>query len=149
MRELKRKGRAAKTRKGTPPSRAKVAAKKQREDDPSRLLARRVAEVASDHKALDIEVLDLRTLTSFTDYFIVMSGASDRQVAAIADAIHLGLKEAGHVPLSEEGFRGGHWALIDYGDVVVHVFYSATREHYQLEKLWFDAPRVAFKGINA
>jgi ribosome-associated protein len=115
----------------------------------SRTLAKRIAEIGSDHKAHDIAVLDLRKLETFTDFFIVMSGTSDRQVMAIADAIHGELKLEGHLPLGEEGRRSAHWALIDYGDVVVHVFYAPTREHYALEKLWFDAPRVAFKGINA
>ena len=112
-------------------------------------LARQIAQVASDHKALEIQVLDLRTLTSFTDFFVVCSGASDRQVISIADAIHHELKGSGRLPLGEEGLRSGHWALLDYGDVVVHVFYAPAREHYQLEKLWFDAPRLTFKGINA
>jgi len=114
----------------------------------TRTLARRIAKIASEHKAVDIAVLDLRKLTSFTDFFVVCSGKSDRQVQAIAEAIEGELRDAGRKPIGEEGVRSGHWALIDYGDVVTHVFYQADREHYQLEKLWFDAPRVVFKGIN-
>ncbi|MBN1283437.1 MAG: ribosome silencing factor [Proteobacteria bacterium] len=114
----------------------------------TRTLARRIAKIASDHKAMDIAVLDLRKLTSFTDFFVIASGSSDRQVQAIAEAIEEGLKDAGRRPIGEEGVRSGRWALLDYGDVVTHVFYQADREHYQLEKLWFDAPRVVFKGIN-
>jgi len=116
----------------------------------TRTLARRIAEIASDKHAIDILVLDLRKLTSFTDFFVICSGNSDRQVQAIARAIHDSLKhDHGVMPLGEEGMSSGHWALLDYGDVVTHVFYNEDREHYQLEKLWFDAPRIKFKGINS
>ena len=114
-----------------------------------RTLAKDIAQIADDHKAVDLAVLDLRKLTSFTDFFVICSGTSDRQVSAIADAIHYDMKKKGRAPLGEEGMRDGHWALLDYGDVVAHVFYHEVREHYQLERLWHDAPRVAFKGINA
>ncbi|MBT3181383.1 MAG: ribosome silencing factor [Deltaproteobacteria bacterium] len=113
-----------------------------------RLLAKKIAQIASDHKAIDVVVLDLKKLTSFTDFFIICSGASDRQVKALADSIHYDIKsETGRVPLGVEGMRDGHWALIDYGDVVAHVFYEEVREHYQLEKLWNDAAEVKFEGI--
>jgi len=116
----------------------------------TRTLAKRIAEIASEKKAVDILVLDLRKLTSFTDFFVICSGTSDRQVQAIARAIHDSLKHDHKVmPLGEEGMDSGHWALLDYGDVVTHVFYHEDRDHYQLEKLWFDAPRVAFKGVTA
>jgi ribosome-associated protein len=121
---------------------------KKKKDMTSRALAKKIASLASDHKAIDIAVLDLRKLTSFTDFFIICSGASDRQVQALASAIYDGLKKLGHLPLGEEGLRTGHWALIDYGDVVTHIFYASDRVHYQLEKLWYDAPRLVFKGIN-
>lgn len=116
----------------------------------TKTLAKRIAAIANGKHALDIQVLDLRKLTSFTDYFVICSGNSDRQVSAIARAIHDELKkEHGLLPLGNEGVDAGHWALLDYGDVVTHVFYQEDRDHYQLEKLWFDAPRVTFKGINA
>lgn len=108
-----------------------------------RVLARRIAKIADDHKAIDITVLDLRKLTSFTDYFVICSGASDRQVMAIADAIREELKKDGRPPLGEEGMRTGLWVLLDYGDVVAHVFYYTMRNRYQLEKLWYDAPQIA------
>ncbi len=114
----------------------------------TRMLAQRIAKVASDHQALDIVVLDLRKLTSFTDFFVICSGGSDRQVGAIAMAIHDELKKHRHLPLGEEGISSGRWALLDYGDVVTHVFYPEEREYYGLEKLWFDAPRIVFKGVN-
>jgi ribosome-associated protein len=113
-----------------------------------KMLAKQIAKIASDHKADDIMVLDLRKLTSFTDYFIISSGSSDRQVQAIAMAIRSGIKEKGRTPLSDEGVQGGRWALLDYGDVVTHVFYQEEREYYQLESLWHDAPRIEFKGIT-
>ena len=145
MRSTKRKAKARVSKRIPKATKGARAAKG---TDAVQQLARKIAQVASDHKALEIQVLDLRALTSFTDFFIVCSGASDRQVISIADAIHHELKGSGRLPLGEEGLRSGHWALLDYGDVVVHVFYAPTREHYALEKLWFDAPRIAFKGIN-
>lgn len=120
---------------------------KKKEPD-TKVLAKKVASIASDHKAVDIKVLDLRGLTSFTDYFVIASGTSDRQVQAIAGAIREELKKTGRMPISEEGMNSGRWALVDYGDVVAHVFYGEEREYYQLERLWHDAPRVAFKGIT-
>ncbi len=116
----------------------------------SRALAKQIATIAGEMKGEEILVLDLRKLTSFTDYFVICSGNSDRQVQAIARAVHDDVKkEGGRIPLGEEGVGSGHWALLDYGDVVTHVFYRDDREHYALEKLWFDAPRVNFKGITA
>ena len=112
-----------------------------------RNLAKKIARIASDHKAEKIEVLDLRKLTSFTDYFVICTGNSDRQVKAIAGAIHADLKKDGRLPLGEEGIESGGWALIDYGDVVTHVFYREMRDHYKLESLWHDAPRVHIKGM--
>lgn len=108
--------------------------------------AKRIARIAADHKAEDIAVLDLRGLSGFTDYFVICSGLSDRQVQAIAESIHDEVKRDGRLPLGEEGFRSGHWALLDYGDAVAHIFYHADREHYQLERLWYDAPRVPLRG---
>lgn len=95
-----------------------------------------------DKKAIEPVLLDVRRLCSFCNYQLVLSGRSDRQVDAIADAIELGLKHEGLRPISAEGARTGQWALIDYGDFVVHVFLHAAREHYDLEGLWNDAPRV-------
>ena len=111
----------------------------------SRTLAKKIAKIANDHKAIDIKVLDLRKLTSFTDFFVICSGASDRQVQAIADSIHVDVKKLGRKPIGEEGLRGGSWALIDYGDVIAHVFYNEQRDYYQLDQLWGDAPIVKFE----
>ncbi len=105
-------------------------------------LAKLILSAAQDVKAEDPVLLDLRQLTSFTDYFMIASGRSDRQVQAIADRIVENLREAGHKPLGVEGYETGHWILLDFGNVVAHIFYGETREFYELEKLWGDAPRL-------
>ena len=104
--------------------------------------AMRALTLALEKKALEPVLLDVRQLCSFCNYQLILSGRSDRQVDAIADAIEAGLKVEGSMPISTEGARTGQWALLDYGDFVVHVFLHAAREHYDLEGLWNDAPRV-------
>ena len=104
--------------------------------------AMRALALALDKKALEPILLDVRQLCSFCNYQLVLSGRSDRQVDAIADGIALGLKQEGLRPISTEGARSGQWALLDYGDFVIHVFLHSAREHYDLEGLWNDAPRV-------
>ena len=104
--------------------------------------AMRALALALDKKALEPVLLDVRELCSFCNYQLVVSGRSDRQVDAIADGISLGLKGEGLRPLGAEGARTGQWSLLDYGDFVVHVFLHSAREHYDLEGLWNDAPRV-------
>jgi ribosome-associated protein len=108
-------------------------------------IAAAAAEYASDRKALDIVQLDLRGIIGYTDYFVICSGRTDRQTKAIHDAIHLGMKsEHGLLPRRVEGLTQGRWILMDYLDVVVHVFTPDTREYYRLEQLWGEAPtRVA------
>ena len=108
----------------------------------SEQLAKAIVQAAEDVKGEDLLVLDLRELTSFTDFFVLVTGRSDRQVQAIADNIVETLKAEKTRPLGIEGFETGHWVLIDYAAVVVHVFYGETREFYSLEKLWSDAPRL-------
>lgn len=102
-------------------------------------LAHRIVELASDKKASDIVLLDVRGQTTMTDYFVICSGASDRQLNAIADGIEVGTKHDGDSPLSREGEASSHWLLLDYGGVIVHVMSGPEREFYQLEKLWADA----------
>lgn len=104
--------------------------------------ALRALELALDKKALEPILLDVRELCSFCNYQLVLSGRSDRQVDAIADGISAGLKLDDLRPIGSEGARTGQWALLDYGDFVVHVFLHSAREHYDLEGLWNDAPRV-------
>lgn len=104
--------------------------------------AMRALTLALDKRGLEPVLLDVRQLCSFCNYQLIISGRSDRQVDAIADAIELGLKAEGMRPISTEGARTGQWALLDYGDFVVHVFEHGAREHYDLEGLWNDAPRI-------
>lgn len=104
---------------------------------------------ALDKKALDPVLLELKGTTSFTDYFLLCSGKSDRQVQAIAQAIVETLKKNGIQPLGQEGMARGRWVLLDYGDVVVHIFLEAVRKFYDLEGLWIDAPKIDLqKGGN-
>jgi ribosome-associated protein len=104
--------------------------------------AMRALTLALEKKALEPILLDVRQLCSFCNYQLVISGRSERQVDAIADSIELGLKQEGLRAISTEGARTGQWALLDYGDFVVHVFLHSAREHYDLEGLWNDAARI-------
>ena len=106
----------------------------------------RAVDLMFDRKAEDVVVLDLRKLSSATDYFLVASGRSDTHVTAIADNLVDELKKAGVRPAGIEGMRGGRWVLVDYVDFVVHVFHPAAREFYQLERLWGDAPLHALES---
>ena len=104
-------------------------------------IANLVAEYAADRKALDVVQLDLRGISAFTDYFVVCTGRTERQTKAIHDAIHGRMKsEHGLLPQRVEGLGQARWILIDYLDVVVHVFTPQTREYYRLEQLWGEAP---------
>jgi ribosome-associated protein len=100
----------------------------------------RVVDLLFDRKALNVNLLDLRGVSSATDWFVIASGTSDTHVSAIADSVLDGLKKEKVRPLNVEGQREGRWVLIDYFDFVVHVFHPAAREFYQLERLWGDAP---------
>ena len=93
-------------------------------------------------KALNVVALDVAELTSFADVFIICSARSNRQVGAIADYIKTDLKKHKIKPLSVEGSKDGHWILLDYGHVIIHVFYEPMREFYDLEGLWIDAERI-------
>jgi ribosome-associated protein len=97
---------------------------------------------AGEKSAVDPALLDLRELCSYTDYLLVLGGRSTRQVRAIAEAIVDGMRSEGHRTLGTEGLTEGRWALLDFGRVVVHVFLEELREHYDLESLWDEAPRV-------
>jgi ribosome-associated protein len=105
-----------------------------------KVLARKCCNLALDKKAEDVIIIDLRKLNAPTDYFVVCSALSDRQVKAIADNVVEGLKKEGNRPWHIEGRTARKWVLIDYVDVVVHVFNVETRAFYSLETLWGDAP---------
>ena len=93
-------------------------------------------------KAKNLTILNLKELSSFADYFIILSGTSDRQVQSIAASIRENLKECGIVPLGIEGENLGKWVLMDYEDVIIHIFYEPIREFYDIERLWPDVPRM-------
>lgn len=97
---------------------------------------------AEDRQAVDLKVLALAEVSDFTDYFLICSGTSDRQVQAIAEAVDAALRAQKVRPLHQEGMNGGNWVLLDYGDFIVHVFRDETRRFYALERLWGDAPDV-------
>jgi ribosome-associated protein len=103
--------------------------------------ARQIAALTLDKKAVDVSILDVRGMTSYADYLVLASGESDRQVTAVADHIEEKLKEQGVRPLGTEGRETGSWVLLDYGEVVVHLFLTEVRASYDLDGLWADAPR--------
>ncbi len=109
------------------------------------------AEAADAKKAFDILVLDLRGLTFITDYFVICSGGSTTHVGAVADWVHQTLAKDGTHPSHIEGGSEASWVLMDYGDVVVHIFDEQARTYYSLERLWGDAPRVSLpaKAVSA
>ena len=115
----------------------------QRPPDPDQLArARSLASAAWDRKAEDVLALDVRGLTSLADTFLIASGGSDRQVRAIADAVLEAARAAGIRSLGTEGVGEGRWALLDFGDLIFHVFHEDVRGHYDLERLWADAPQL-------
>lgn len=101
-----------------------------------------------DKKALNVVALDVHDLTSIADVFIICSGRSNRQVNAISESIQSELKKHKIKPLSVEGTRDGHWMLLDYGHVIIHVFYEPVREFYDLEGLWIDAQRLVTPSLK-
>ena len=105
------------------------------------------AKAIMDRKAADVVILDVKDLTTFADAFIICSGKSNRQVMAIADHVQIEMKKHGIKPLNVEGKKEGHWILMDYGHVVIHIFFESTREAFDLEGLWTDAGRIAIKEI--
>lgn len=109
-------------------------------DTPTRV--REAVAAADDRKAVDLRVLHLEKVSDFTDYFLICSGTSERQVQAIADAVQERMREEQVRPLHVEGYSRGQWVLLDYGDFVVHIFQEEPRRFYSLERLWGDAPDV-------
>jgi ribosome-associated protein len=105
-------------------------------------LAHHIVEVASDKKASNIVLLNVRELTTIADYFVICSGQSERQVQAVAEAILETGESDGRQPIGVEGLSAARWVLVDFGDVIAHVFTPEEREYYKLERLWGDAPIV-------
>jgi ribosome-associated protein len=100
-------------------------------------------QAANDKKALELVVLDLREIASFTDYFVIASGNNERQVQAISDEVFEKLKKSGTAAARVEGYKSAEWILLDYGDFIVHVFHDKARKFYDLERLWRESKRVA------
>lgn len=105
-------------------------------------IAHKAVEIASDKQASDIILLDTRGLCSFADYFVICSGESERQIQTISDEVAQALKKDGILLLHREGTVDSGWLLLDFGDVIVHIFTPAEREYYQLGEQWSDAPLV-------
>ncbi|MBA4394337.1 MAG: ribosome silencing factor [Desulfobacca sp.] len=111
--------------------------------------AQLMARVALQKKPLDPLLLDVGKNCSFADYFLILSGTSTRQAQALADHIQEALGQIGIRPLGREDGETGHWILMDYGDVIVHIFYESAREFYDLEGLWLEAPRLPITSDGA
>jgi ribosome-associated protein len=111
----------------------------------SKTLAVTAARAAAEKKASDVIVLEVRDLIVITDYFVIASGATERQVRTIGDAVEKALAGKGVKPLRREGTEQGRWLLLDFVDIVVHVFTGEEREYYELERLWKDAPRLRWE----
>lgn len=114
--------------------------KKSAPADAVRNIALAAAQFAIDKKASNVKLIDLRAVTSITDYFVVASGSSDTQVKAIADNVIAEMRKQDYVPWKSEGWDAKQWIIIDFVDLVVHVFHESAREFYNLERLWADAP---------
>ena len=113
----------------------------------STLKMEKIVKVLDNKKAVDIQVLDLRGITLIADYFIVCTGNSTTQVKALADNVDEEMSKLGEEPVSREGYNSANWILLDYSDVIVHVFYEEARNFYALERLWADAKNVDIKDI--
>jgi ribosome-associated protein len=121
-----------------------------RAGDGARHVALAAARVAEENRGSDVHVLDLRKVTDVFDYFVIATGSSRRQMHAMADEIKQSLKQSQHdVPSSVEGYEDGRWIVMDYGDVVVHLFDAESREYWDLENLWGDAERVSLPAAGA
>lgn len=140
---------AGTTRKAPPAKKAPAARKKAA--GPARLPAdlKLALTCAQDKQAIDLTVLDLRTASAFTDFFVICTGANTKQVQAIADAIEKGLKDAGQPPALVEGYARGEWVLLDYFTFIVHIFLPAQRSFYALEKLWGGAETIEVSSTPA
>ena len=105
------------------------------------------AKALDSRKGQNIQVIDVESLTSLADYFVICSGTSNTQINALCDAVEKAVNEAGEPTLHREGYRGGTWVLLDFGSVVVHVFNHEAREFYSLERLWQDGTPLDMGGI--
>jgi ribosome-associated protein len=107
---------------------------------------RLIVEAAQERKVDDVVGLDVREISSFADTFIIATGTSDRHVRSVADSIEAALKALGEPPMGIEGYDEGRWVLVDCGDTIVHIFQQEIRDHYDLERLWSDAPALELEA---
>lgn len=112
----------------------------------SREVAVTAARAAAAKQATDVTILDVQGLIVITDYFVIASGQTDRQVKTIVEEVEKAVRDLGEKPVRREGEADSRWVLLDYVDVVVHVFAEEEREYYDLERLWRDAPRIRWNG---
>jgi ribosome-associated protein len=115
----------------------------------SAALAQQIAELCLDNKAVDVVILDLEGVSDMTDFFVIASGTSDTHVRSTAEHVMEGMKQGGNAVTHAEGVTQGRWALLDFVDVVVHVFHPSLRSFYQLERLWGDATAVPVASQGA
>ena len=108
----------------------------------------RAAQAALEKKALDVIVFDIRGISDMADYFLICSGTNEKQIRAIADAVEKALLEINVKMNHKEGYEDSSWILLDYGDIVVHIFDEEKRQYYDLERLWGDAPRVDLSSLD-
>ncbi len=111
--------------------------------------AEAAASAIDDKKGLDVLLLDVSSVIVLTDVFVIASGTSNRHVKTLADEVEVRLRELGRRPLRREGLADATWVLLDFGDVVVHLFEPETRRYYDLERLWSDAPRLEFQPAGS
>lgn len=118
-----------------------------KDDADSLKVVKRVVSACEEVKGKDVTILDVHSISDFADYFVVVSGRSDRQVQGLTNRIMDELFRIGEKPLSVEGYEDGQWVLVDCGDVVVHVFYEPVRELYDIESLWMRAKRLQLPDV--
>jgi ribosome-associated protein len=140
MTMIKKQVRKSTVKKATTPKKTVTRKKSAVPTDLVRKLALEAAQLAIDKKATNVKLIDLRAVTAITDYFIVASGSSDTQIKAIADHIIAEMRKHGIAPWKSEGWEAKQWIIIDFVDLVVHIFHESAREFYNLERLWADAP---------
>lgn len=112
-------------------------------DETSKIKVDRVVQILQDKKAKDIKVLDIHELSALSDYFVIATGTSTTHVQALCDNVEEKMEEDGYKIHHKEGFRNGRWILLDYYDVIIHIFYEEERKFYNLERLWVDAKTVS------
>lgn len=108
-----------------------------------------ICKLLDDKKAIDVTIVELKDLTIIADYFVICSGRSNTQVKALADAVEEGMSKVGVEPLRIEGKQEGRWAVLDYGDVIAHIFYEETRRLYSLENLWSNGTNVTRYNLES